>query len=248
MRQRGALILAGLALALALAPPAAVAATYPGERPWDDPAATGPYLAAAGAALDRLYPADERHCPGGIALALADDIGLTTAGTPASASGADCRIVLVSAWTSSAYGHNAAHKRLLCAVIAHERAHAELGRPHVADPGDLMFPGELTVALPECAAAFPDPGDGFIPPGGQRAVQPVPPPGTAVDDEPRLERICLPAWAGRSTRAVRRYYVAGYRVTARRLYKRWARRRPAQAAAARARGRHCEIGERRGAR
>jgi hypothetical protein len=234
MRQLGVAAMA----AVALAAPATAAADYPGQRPWQDPAVTEPYLTAAGHALGRLYPSDERHCATGILLYLADDLGSAADGTPATAHGDSCRIVIGSVWLPSAYGDHAAHKQLLCTVVSHERAHAELDRGHVDNPGDLMYAGPLSVALPECAAAFPQPTDGFVKPGFGPAAPPAPPGGV---DGPYTERFCIPAWAAHSTRTIRRHYVRFHRATARRLYKRWARERPGLAARARGRGSDCTL-------
>jgi hypothetical protein len=234
MRQ---LVVVGLT-AVALAAPTAAAADYPGQRAWQDPAVTDPYMSAAAGALDRLYPSDVRHCDSGIALFLADDLGTAGDGSPATANGESCRIVIGSVWLPSAYGHHMAHKRLLCTVFAHERAHAELNRAHVANPDDLMFYGTLTVVLPECAAAFPEPADGFVRPGFGSAPPPAPSGGAAGDD---AERVCIPAWAAHSTRAIRRHYLRFHRATAKRLYKQWARARPGRAARARSLGAECTL-------
>jgi hypothetical protein len=225
MRQLGAVA----AVAISLAVPATAAGDYPGQRPWQEPAVTDPYMAAADAAIKRIYPADARHCATGIALFLADDLG-----APATASGGSCTIVMGAVWLPSAYGRAPAHKRLLCTVFAHERAHAELNRPHVEDPADLMYPGPLTVVLPECVAAFPDPTDGFVPPG-RGSVTPTAPDNVADV----TERVCVPAWAAHSTGKVGRQYARFHRRTAWRLYTRWARERPGRAARARAQGRKC---------
>jgi hypothetical protein len=222
--------------AVAFAGPVAAAAGYPGERAWQDPAVTEPYMTASANALERLYPADERHCAGGILLLVADALGTAEDGTPATAAGEACRIVIGSVWLPSAYGDHAAYKRLLCTVFAHERAHAELDRRHVADPGDLMYYGPLSVTLPECSAAFPDPSDGFVKPGFGSVPRPAPPPAAAPDV---AERVCIPGWAAHSTRAIRRHYLEHRRMTAWRLYRQWARERPRRGARARARGRHC---------
>jgi hypothetical protein len=232
------LVVVGLTAVALFAPATAAGREYPNERPWQDPAVTDPYMTAAGGALDRLYPADARRCAAGIVLTLADSLGTAEDGTPATAEGESCRIIIATAWLPSAYGDHAVHKRLLCTVFAHERAHAELDRRHVADPGDLMYYGPLTIVLPECAARFPDPSDGFVKPGFGAVPQPAPPPGTSPD---LPERVCIPAWAAHSTRAIRRYYLDSYRITARRLYRRWARDRPGRAARVRARGRDCTV-------
>jgi hypothetical protein len=235
MRQ---LVVAGVAAA-ALALPATAAADFPGQRAWQDPAVTEPYMTAAGLALDRLYPTDERRCDSGIALFLADDLGTADDGVPATAHGESCRIVMGSVWLPSAYGGQPAHKRLLCTVFAHERAHAVLNRAHVGDPSDLMYFGALTVELPECAAAFPDPADGFVKPGFG-PLPPSAPPDAAGGDA--AERVCIPAWAARSTRSIRRHYLRAHPITARRLYRRWARERPGRAARARSLGPECRVG------
>jgi hypothetical protein len=224
--------------AVALAAPATATADYPGQRAWEEPAVTEPYMAAAAQALDRLYPADERRCGAGMRLFLADDLGTAADGTPATAHGESCRIFIGTVWLPSAYGEHTAHKRLLCTVFSHERAHAELGRSHVDDPGDLMFYGPLSIVLPECLAAFPDPVDGFVKPGSGPAAPPAVSGGVG---EGYAERICIPAWAARSTGTIRRHYVRFHRATARRLYKRWARERPGRAARARSRGPDCTI-------
>ena len=118
---------------------------------------------------------------------LADSLGTADDGTPATAEGESCRISIATAWLPSAYGDHAVHKRLLCTVFAHERAHAELDRRHAADPGDLMYYGPLTVVLPECAARFPAPSDGFVKPGFGSVPQPAPPPG--ADSRPPRTRV-----------------------------------------------------------
>jgi hypothetical protein len=234
MRQ---LVVVGLT-AVALATPATAAADFPGQRAWQDLAVTEPYMTASAHALVRLYPTDVRHCDSGIALFVADDLGTAGDGAPATAHGESCRIVIGSVWLPSAYGDRAAHKRLLCTVFAHERAHAELDRKHVDSPGDLMYYGTLTVVLPECAATFPEPSDGFVKPGFGPLPPPAPPGGTARD---YAERECIPAWAAHSTRTIRRHYLRTHRMTARRLYKRWARERPGRAARARSLGPECTV-------
>lgn len=140
------------ALLLLFAVPAAHAASE--QYPITDSAMLAPYLAASENLLDRLYPNAERHCPDGLKFFSASDLGMSDMpGVPAFGLGGDCKIWLTPEWWALNPYQDA--KSDLCAIIAHERAHAELWLEHSNDPASLMYPGQLAPQA-ECEAAFPD--------------------------------------------------------------------------------------------
>ena len=220
-------------------------AAYPGERPLDLQAAgLQTYEAASAAFWTRTRP--DLKCPTGIVYAVADDLQGTDvpAGSTVLGRGGDCKVILLAkvvTWlqTPGTEPEPVVNRHTAMYVLAHEDGHA-LGLPHTTDPSDVMYGGDGigTPGRPVCAECDTiAPTYTEAPVDQAQLAQMIA--ATVAPPEPVDFRVCLPAWASRSTNLVLARYMDGRKAQARTTYRRWAKRHPRLARQQHRRGERC---------